>query len=157
MAERFAVSMTSTLDLPALARRLNASELKILREGGDKIVRKIKARWVGWKYESAPKDKRGRSRAGWKRTLTSNTDPITLSIFDDARSYYGDKPYVQYVARSKGATPEYVLAFEDVLSADVPALRDALTAAILAAMNEPAPARRVRANKASETVTATLT
>ena len=156
MTDRFAVSLTSTLDLPALARRLNAAELKILREGGDRIVRKIKARWVGWKYESAPKDKRGRSRAGWKRTLTSNTDPITLTISDDARDYYKGNPYVQHVARSKGATPEYVLAFEDVLSTDVPVLRDALTTAILAATNDPAPPRRVRANKASETVTATL-
>jgi hypothetical protein len=157
MADRFAVSMTSTLDLPELQRRLNAAELKILRDGGDQLVRKIKARWVGWKYESAPKDKRGRSRAGWKRTLTSNTDPITLTVYDDARSYYGDKAYVQYVARSKGATPEYVLAFEDALTTDIPALRDALTAAIVAAMNDPAPPRRVRANKASDTVTATLT
>lgn len=156
MADRFAVSMTSTLDLPELARRLSAAELKILRTGGDQIVRKIKAGWTGWKYESAPADKRGRSRAGWKRTLTSNTDPITLTIFNDARDYYGGKPYVEHVARSKGATPEYVIAFEDVLSSDVPALRDALTSAILAAMNEPAPARRVRANKASETVSATL-
>lgn len=157
MADRFAVSMTSTLDLPELARRLSAAELKILRTGGDEIVRKIKGRWVGWKYESAPRDKRGRSRAGWKRTLTSNTDPITLTVFNDARDYYKGDPYVEHVARSKGATPEYVIAFEDVLSSDVPALRDALTAAILAAMNEPAPARRVRANKASETVSATLT
>jgi hypothetical protein len=154
---RFAVSLTSTLDLPELARRLSAAELKILRDGGDSIVKKIKGRWVGWKYESAPKDKRGRSRAGWKRTLTSNTDPITLTISNDARDYYKGDPYVEHVARKKGDTPEYVLAFEDVLSNDIPKLRDALTAAILAAMNEPAPARRVRPNRESETVSATLT
>ena len=149
--------MTTSLDLPALARRLNAAELKIMRDGGDKIVKRIKGKWVGWKYESAPKDKRGRSRAGWRRTLTSNTDPITLTVYNDARSYYGEDPYVEHVARSKGATPEYEIAFEDVLTNEVPGLRSTLIAAIVAAMNEPAPPRRVRANKASETVSATFT
>lgn len=157
MAEAFAATMTSTLDLPALERRLNAAELTIMRKGGDAIVRRIKARWVGWRYESAPPDKRGRSRAGWKRTLTSNTDPVTLTVSNDARSYYSGSPYVRHVARSKGATPEYVLAFADVQSVDIPALRAALTAAIVGAMNEPAPPRRVRANRASTTTTATLT
>lgn len=156
MAETFAVSMTSTLDLPALTRRLNEVELKIIRDAGDRIVRKIKARWVGWRYESAPKDKRGRSRAGWKRTFTSNTEQVTLTIRNDAGDYYKGKPYVLHVARRKGATPEYALAFDDTKTIEVPALRTALTAAIVGALNEPAAPRRVRANKASETVTRTL-
>lgn len=155
--ETFAVTMTSTLDLPTIMRRLNAAELKIIREGGDRIVRKIKARWIGWRYESAPKDKRGRSRAGWRRTLTSNTEPVTLTIHNGALDYYRSKPYVQYVARRQGATPEYALAFADVKSVEVPALRAALTTAILGALNEPGNPRRVRANKASDTVTRTLT
>ena len=154
--ETFAVTMTSTLDLPALLRRLNEAELKIIRQAGDRIVRKIKANWVGWRYESAPKDKRGRSRAGWRRTLTSNTEPVTLTIHNGALDYYKSRPYVQYVARRKGATPEYVLAFADVTSIEVPALRAALTTAILGAMNEPGNPRRVRANRASDTVTRTL-
>lgn len=156
MAATFDAVLTSTLDLPALERRLNAAELAIMRKGGDAIVRKIKARWVGWRYESAPPSKRGRSRAGWKRTLTSNTDPVTLTVSNAARDYYKGRPYVSEVRRSKGATPEYVLVFADVESVDIPALRAALTTAILAAMNEPSPPRRVRANKASKTVTAII-
>ena len=154
---RASVTLTTTLDLPTIARRLNDAELKILREGGDRIVRKIKARWVGWKYENAPPDKRGRSRAGWKRTVTSNTDPITLTIYDDAKSYYGDEFYVSFVKRRAGARPEAELAFEDVLAQDIPVLQAALAAAMLAAINEPAPPRRVRANKASAKVTETFT
>lgn len=151
-----AVSMTYTFNAPEIQRRLTKDEREILTTYADDAVGAIKAKWTGWKYVGRDPQSVGRSRAGWKRKISA-TKPFTLQILNEARGYYNGKPYVAFVARSKGARPEWEVVMEEVIEPTVPTLEARLRDAILANLSEPGPPVTVRANRASTTVRATFT
>lgn len=150
------VTMTYTLDVPAITRRLRNDERQILTTYADEAVGAIKAKWTGWKYVGRNPQSVGRSRAGWKRKISATT-PFTLQILNDARGYYNGKPYVAYVARSKGATPEWLVVMQDIIEPTVPGLESKLRDAIVANLSEPGKPVTVRQNRASAVVRATFT
>ncbi len=150
------VTMTYTLDVPAITRRLRKDEREILTNYADEAVVAIKAKWTGWKYVGRDPQSVGRSRAGWKRKVSA-TQPFSLQILNEARGYYNGKPYVAYVARSKGAKPEWEVVMEDIIEPSVPRVEAQLRDAILANLSEPGQPVTVRPNRASAVVRATFT
>lgn len=150
------VTMTYRLNVPAITRRLRQDEREILTTYADEAVGAIKAKWTGWKYVNRNPASVGRSRAGWKRKISA-TQPFTLQILNEARGYYNGKPYVAYVARSKGATPEWMVVMSDIIEPTVPTLERKLRDAIMANLSEPGKPVTVRPNRASAVVRATFT
>lgn len=93
------------IDLRAFERLITVEHRAALRDEGRRMVKSIKSMWRGWKYESAPRDQRGRSRRGWKALTGRKAVPV-LTIINDAKSYRGGTPYAGFVKRSKGSPPE---------------------------------------------------
>ena len=130
-APLMSVEITTTLDVPAIARRLFPAELKVLRTHAAQIVREIKAKWTGWKYLGRNLASVGRSRAAWRSKVQGTEHPFSFTIENEARSYYGNKPYSAYVARSKGAEPEHVKVFKWLVFERMVKVERDLTDAIL--------------------------
>ena len=130
-AAMMSVEITTTLDVPAVARRLFASEAKVLRTHATAIVREIKAKWTGWKYLGRNLASVGRSRAAWKSRVQATEHPFALVIENEARGYYTDAPYTTFVARSKGAEPEHIKVFKWLVFERMVKVERDLTDAIL--------------------------
>lgn len=144
------VEITSTLDVPAIMRRLFPAELKVLRKHAAQIVREIKAKWTGWKYVGRSLATVGRSRAAWRSKVQGTEHPFSFTIENEARSYYGNKPYAAYVARSKDAEPEHIKVFKWLtFERMIPVERD-LTDAILKSIADGAkgPPKKLRTSTA---------
>ena len=130
-APMMSVEITTTLDVPAIARRLFPAEVKVLRTHGAQIVREIKAKWRGWKYIGRSLATVGRSREAWKSKVQGTKHPFSLTIENEARSYYGNKPYSAYVARSAGAELEHIKVFKWLVFERMVRVEQDLSAAIL--------------------------
>ena len=135
-ATPMSVEVTSTLDVPAIMRRLFPAELKVLRTHAGQIVREIKAKWTGWKYVGRSLASVGRSRAAWRSKVQSTEHPFSFTIENEARSYYGNKPYASFVARSKGAEPEHVKVYKWLVFERMAQVERDLTDAILTSIAE---------------------
>ena len=152
MAKR-RVTVETTTTLPA-ALRLDRAELEVLTRYQAILLKAFRDAWVGWKYEGRPADKpRLVSHDAWTAQVETRGDRPVLLIQNAARSVYGHKPYVAHVARSKGATPEWLLVLEQVNREILPRLSAELAQAFGAA-HEGRP-RKVRTT-GGETVTLEL-
>jgi hypothetical protein len=159
MANGCKISVTTTAaNAPALQRRLNQTELQLLRNSAANLVKDIKDHWVGWRYAGTPVTERGRSRAGWKYRVTSNTEPVTITILNEAVDYRHNRTYyVEHIRRSSGSGIEWQVQIRRLEVAFIPQIYANLTAAIQAAINTPGIPRVIRPAKAGRTVRATLT
>ena len=140
------VVITTTLDVPAIMRRLFPAELKVLRKHAAQIVREIKAKWTGWKYIGRSLASVGRSRAAWRSKVQGTEHPFSFTIENEARSYYGNKLYAAFVFRFKGAELEHEKVFKWLSTERMKLVERDLTDAILKSIATGAKGPRKRLN-----------
>ncbi len=152
------VSINTSIDLPGAVGRLEGIARQIFENSAVEMQRAIKEQWVGWKYKGRNLATTGASRAGWKYTLQTVEGGQPSIMFTNTAETQGKSPkqYAGYVARSKGATPEWEIA-RDMLIADyLPDLQSAMAQAIRDALTTTGSYRQVRENRASITSEITL-
>ena len=130
-APSFDVKVTMNLDVPSIARRLIGEERRVLQRHGGQIKGEIKKKWTGWQYLGRDPKSIGRSQAAWDYNVQGTAQPFELRIFNAARSYYGNHPYVAFVHRAGVREPEHVVVFKWLVFERLAKLEADLTAAIL--------------------------
>ena len=156
MSDSVAVQIAIGLDLSDLDRPLEQAELRVLQDYREKILKLIRHRWTGWKYAGRTPASIGRSLAGWKGHEQSTEGIREIVIENEATGYYSGKPYVEFVRRSKGRTPEAEALAEIIGKQITPLLVTALLDAILDTIESDGPPKKVRENKSSTYSTMTL-
>lgn len=137
------------VDMSDLMRRLEGAELQIFQDAGLQMLKDTKAVWTGWKYKGRPPGaKRNVSQGAWKQELQVTEGVRQIILINQARDWRtGRKSYAAYVARSKGATPEYLEMLEILKSINLPQLTKDLVQAVLSNFSEKSPVKRLRVNK----------
>ena len=137
------------VDMSDLMRRLEGAELQIFQDAGLQMLKDTKAVWTGWRYKGRPAGaKRHVSQAAWKQELQVTEGVRQIVMINQARDWrHGRKSYASYVARSKGATPEYLEMLHSLKTINLPQLTKDLVAAVLANFSEKSPVKRLRVNK----------
>ena len=156
MSDSVAVQIAIGLDLSDLDRPLEDAELVVLKEYREKILKFIRQQWTGWKYAGRTRESKGRSLAGWKGHEQSTEGFREVVIENEATGYYSGKPYVEFVRRSKGRTPEAEALAEIIGKQITPLLVTSLLNAILETIDSGGPPKKVRENKSSTYSTMTL-
>jgi len=128
----------------------------VLKEYREKILKFIRQQWTGWKYAGRTRESKGRSLAGWKGHEQSTEGIREIVIENEATGYYSGKPYVEFVRRSKGRTPEAEALAEIIGKQITPLLVTSLLDAILETIDSGGPPKKVRENKSSTYSTMTL-
>lgn len=149
--------MTTTIDFAGIDRRLLDAERKVLTNWEKRILGAYKGPWTNWRYEGRPRDaERNVSLQGWQSVIeTTEASAVRLRVFNRARDYRtGTKAYVAYVARTRGATPEYLKLSADVEARLVPPMVADLRDAIVANLNAATKSQRRRATGGGATVSA---
>jgi hypothetical protein len=149
VSDSASVKISIGFDASALQRILTDAEARIMREHREQMLTDIRRQWTGWKYKGRNPASVGRSLAGWKASEQTTEGVREIVITNKARGYYTDKPYSAYVARKKGATPEWEVALQNLLESNLPAMQADLEAAIVDALTTEGPPKRVRENKSS--------
>ena len=153
MANRIAdVKIETSIDL-TLDERIEGAALDAFDTTAREMKQAIWDQWKGWRYEGmssrAVAQQTRRSRDAWGYELQATEDPRTITFINKARSYYGNKPYAGYVARSKMATKEWILVQAMLVEKHLPVLRDRMIQAIQDAIRTPGRRVKVRENKTS--------
>lgn len=138
------MTVSMSLDVPAIEGMLARDELAILKRHQVEIVKEIKAKWTGWKYEGRSPESVGRSRAAWKGRVQGTRPPFELVISNMARGYYSDKPYTAFVRRRMGAEPEHVIIYKWLVFERLPRLERELAEAITRNIGTPRPMKALR-------------
>lgn len=152
MADPFKADLQITeagVDMSDLMRRLEGAELKIFQDAGTQMLKDINAVWVGWKYKGRPPGAaRNVSKAAWKQELQITEGVRQIILINRARDWRTrTKSYAAYVARSKGATPEYLEVFSILKMVNLPQLTRDLIEAVKDNFSSQLPVKRLRANK----------
>lgn len=152
MSALFRADLTITeigVDLTDLQRRLDGRELTVFQDAGLQMLEDTKAVWIGWKYQGRPPGaKRQVSRAAWKQELQITEGVRQIILINKARDWRtGRKSYVSHVARSKGATPEYLEVLQILKTVNLPQLTRDLILAVRETFAENLPKKRLRVNK----------
>lgn len=152
------VTVTSTVDLGDLGRRLADAERAVLVKYESAIMAMIKKRWRGWRYDGRPRGAPVNvSLAAWQsRIETTEGGRPRLFIENRARSYDTGDPYVSFVHKAGTVTPEVQLIRDELAASWVPRLRRDLAAAILAATTRPTGRKRLRGRGGGGTETMEL-
>ena len=137
------------VDMSDLMRRLEGAELQIFQDAGLQMLKDTKAVWTGWRYKGRPPGaKRNVSMGAWKQELQVTEGVRQIVMINQARDWrHGRKSYAAYVARSKGATPEYLEMLHILKTINLPQLTKDLVAAVLANFSAKSPSKRLRVNK----------
>lgn len=159
MAARASVTMTTSLDVGDLMRRLTDAERKVIVGHATIILKAIKKRWRGWEYDGRPKGAPVNvSLKAWQSTIQSTENPFRVEIANEARAYKalgggaysvpapggpGDG-YSAYVHRSGDSTPEVEYIAEEIRTKYAPAMKADLIAAIKATLDAPAQRKKLR-------------
>jgi hypothetical protein len=152
MSELFKADLKITeigVDMSDLMRRLEGAELQIFQDAGLQMLKDTQAVWTGWKYKGRPPGaKRHVSLGAWKQELQVTEGVREIIMINQARDWrHGRKSYAAYVARSKGATPEYLEMLQILKTINLPQLTKDLVAAVLANFSEKSPVKSLRVNK----------
>ena len=156
MGDSIEVDITIAFDGTDLERQLTATESEIMQDHRDKMLDGIDRMWQGWQYKGIPSTRQGRSREGWTGYEQTTEGIREIIIENDARSYYGNKPYAAYVTRSGATVEEWRVVRQKLLQSFVPALIEDLESEIAQNIDTPGPAKKVRKNKTSEAITLDL-
>ena len=144
------VKIETSIDLPGLIGRLEGISRQMFENSAVDMQRAIKDQWTGWKYEGRNLATTGASQAGWRYELQTVEGERSSIIFSNpAKDYYTNKPYVSYVARRKGATPEWELVREMLVEDYLPKLQENMLQAIRDAATTTGSYKKVRENRAS--------
>jgi len=155
VSDAAAVDIAIGLDLSDLDRPLEKAELAVLKKYKETILKGIRSKWTGWRYEGRNLATVGRSLGGWKGKEQSVSGIREIVISNDATGYYSGKPYVAYVRRSAGKEPEAEIIAEFIGTKIVPLLVSDLLDAILSTISD-APPKQVRENRQSTYSTASI-
>ena len=137
------------VDLSDLMRRLEGAELQIFQDAGTQMLKDIRAVWTGWKYKDRPPGAaRNVSMGAWKQELQVTEGVRQIILINQARDWRTKtKSYAAYVARHKGATPEYLEVLSILKMINLPQLTKDLIEAVKNNFSEKSPTKRLRANK----------
>lgn len=154
MANLFRADLSITeigVDMSDLQRRLDGRELEVFQSAALQMLSDTKAVWVGWKYKGRPAGaKRQVSRAAWKQELQITEGVRQIILINKARDWRkGTRSYAAHVARSKGATPEYLEVLKILKMVNLPQLTQDLIQAVRDTFAENLPKKRVRVNKSN--------
>lgn len=152
MSDLFRADLTITeigVDLTDLQRRLDGRELTIFQDAAIQMLEDTKAVWVGWKYKGRPPGAaRQVSRKAWKQELQITEGVRQIILINKARDWRTRrKSYASHVARSKGATPEYLEVLQILKMVNLPQLTQDLIQAVRETFAENLPKKRLRVNK----------
>ena len=139
------LEVTSSVDLRLFNQRLEGKVLKVFEQQAEKMEDVIRDQWVGWKYKGRKKGTTGRSRDGWGHSIQATEGIRTITFFNKAETPKG-KRYAGYVARRKGATPEWKIVRDMLNKNETPKLISAVLSAIKASATRGTP-KRVRENR----------
>ena len=149
MAKRLAdVKIDTSINLD-LDQRLSSAAADVFAIEAEEMKRATLNQWKGWKYKGRRPETLGRSRRAWDYKLQATEDPRQIVFINKARSYYGNKPYAAFVARTKTATKEWILVQAMLTERHLPRLRDRMIQAIKDALRTPGRRVKVRENKTS--------
>lgn len=140
------LEITSSVDLRLFNQRLEGKVLKVFEQQAENMEDVIRDQWVGWKYEGRKKGTTGRSREGWGHSIQATEGIRTITFFNKATHYRTGKAYAAYVARRKGATPEWKIVRDMLNKSETPKLISAVLSAIKASITRGTP-KRVRENR----------
>ena len=136
-----------------LDERIEGAALDAFDSSAREMKQAILDQWKGWRYKGmsslAVAQQTRRSRDAWRYELQATEDPRTITFINKARSYYGNKPYAAFVARTKTATKEWILGQAMLTERHLPRLRDRMIQAIKDALRTPGRRVKVRENKTS--------
>lgn len=150
MSEEIKVKITTSINLENIQSRLDGEILRVFEEQGREMQKAIQSGWRGWKYKGRDMATIGNSFKGWGHEIQATEGKRELIFFNKAKGWSSDKPYSAYVARSKGATPEW-LVMRDMLTRDyLPKMIKAVTEALAKGMTH-GPTKQVRENKQTTT------
>lgn len=149
MSDSAAVQIAMSMDLSDLERPLEQAELAVMKRYRENMLKFIRKRWTRWKYEGRNLKTTGRSLKGWQGEEQTVEGVRQIRIWNHATGYYTDKPYVAYVARRKGQTPEAEILSTAINDKIVPLLVSDLADAILQTISD-APPKQVRQNTTSK-------
>lgn len=125
------VTLESNLS-PTLLRGVRDAVERTMEAAAPQMVAQARAQWTGWKYEGRPSDApRDVSQKAW---LARMEDGV-LVLSNDARDYRYGRAYVTHVRRRKGAEEEWRVLQRNLEESALPALTDALGAAVEEAWN----------------------
>lgn len=146
MSEYADVIIETTVDLPEWVRSMEDAVFDVLRAYEERILNTARERWTGWKYESRPAGApRNVSRDAWSTRLETQEGAV-LVLLNEARGYRSGEAYVKFVARSKGAAPEYLELFDELRNTySEPMAQDLATAAV-DAFHLPRRSKKMRAD-----------
>ena len=150
MSDGVKVEITSSINLENIQARLDGEVLRVFEEQGREMQKAIQSGWRGWKYKGRDMKTIGNSLKGWGHEIQATEGKRELIFFNKAKGWRSDKPYSAYVARRKGATPEW-LVMRDMLTRDyLPKMIKAVIEALAKGMTQ-GPTKRVRENKQTTT------
>jgi len=150
MNDEVQVEITTSIDLSDIKARLDGEVLRVFEEQGRDMKKEIQNRWRGWKYKGRDMATIGNSLRGWGYDVQATEGERALIFFNKAKGWSSDKPYSAYVARRKGAMPEW-LVMRDMLIRDyLPKMIKAVIEALAKDMTH-GPTKQVRENKQSKT------
>ena len=145
MAGFFNIAVSSTVNLADLDRRLLEAQRRVLKRWEKKLLKRIKGRWVNWKYAGRPENAPiNVSLQAWKSRIELDPEGRpTLVILNEARDYRYGKPYVAHVHRAGRTTPEVDVIGDDIDASVVPAMRQDLVKEIRKTLAAPQRRRRI--------------
>lgn len=144
------VTVTSTVDIGDLARRLTDAERKVFVRWEKRILDRIKLEWRGWQYkgrrDGAPVNV---SLSTWTSRVQT-TDGAVL-IVENLIGYAG------YVHRAGDTTLVVKTLTDEITAQDVPKMTADLKAEILKSLNTPKRRRKIAGGRSVATEDTTLT
>jgi hypothetical protein len=129
--------------------RLPAAAIAKIRKGTTELLKAVRRRWVGWKYEGRSLKTVGRSRAGWKTNLQLTEAPYTMTLSNEATDYYTGQVYPAYVARKKGAVPEHLIVYDRDFLPACETIAASIVEEVAKALPTKAKAPKIRRNRES--------
>lgn len=143
---RWGVEVTLTVpDLTQLPGMVTDAERKVMTRYRNRILAFIKRSWTGWKYVGRPVNApRNVSMQAWRGAVVVARGGVALEITNEARSWDTGESYVAYIARRKGAVPEYRKVAEALAAEFTDPLARDLMAEVQRSLLTGAPRRRIK-------------
>ena len=147
MKQDFAeIDIVSSIDLTDIKSRLEGIVLEAFEDSGREMLKAIKDQWVGWKYVGRDMATVGESRRKWDHSIQATEGIRTIEFTNLARHWETNKFYAAEVSRRRGATPEWMIARDNLIANYLPRMIEKITDALKNSLSSGKPVK-LRENK----------
>lgn len=155
MATRAGVTMSSTVDIGDIARRLNDAERRVFVRWERKILDRIKRKWRNWEYKGRPDGAPVNvSLSTWtSRVQTTTGAVLTVENLIGYAGYVHRAGLPSIAAGGKGVVGELV---DEINANDVPKMTADLRAEVLRNIATPRRRRQVAGGRSPATEDTTI-